>query len=265
MGLVKNTSQKKNQEPVILDSSKQAKITKSPKLAKREAALSVDRNRWFIATLVLALIALVSVMSAYKANIRADNSIKTAWVKMYPSGTWDIEFHDENQEPEFFKATIDYLLRQWVERRYSKIPYSIKNDYGHVFNFMSTALKQDFISAKGFNAPEKAAEIADCVSCQSVKVKLRSPPDHYDSDKTKFGKYEGTLYRSNVFIQKQVMNSDGSIMKTENMIVPLQWRLKSKREIQADKKILEYNPIGLEIMAYDILKDVSNQETGGSG
>jgi hypothetical protein len=61
------------------------------------------------------------------------------------------------------------------------------------------------------------------------------------------------------------MNSDGSIMKTENMIVPLQWRLKSKREIQADKKILEYNPIGLEIMAYDILKDVSNQETGGSG
>ncbi len=265
MGLVKNTSQKRNQEPVILDSAQQAKITKSPKLAKREAALSVDRNRWFIATLVLALIALVSVMSAYKANIRADNNIKLAWVKMYPNGTWDIEFHNENQETEFFKSTIDYLIRQWVQRRYSKIPYSIKNDYGHVYSFMSPALKQNFLSPKGFNAAEKAAEIADCVSCQSVKVKLRSPPDHYDSDKTRFGRYEGTLYRSNVFVQKLVMNSDGSIMNTENMIVPLQWRLKSKREIQADKKILEYNPIGLEIMAYDILKDVSIQETGESG
>lgn len=260
---IKKITQKRNQGPVVLDSSQQNKVKKKPKQAEREAVLSVDRNRWFIATLILALIALVSVMSAYKANIRADNSIKTAWVKMYPSGTWDIEFHDENQEPEFFKSTIDYLIRQWVERRYSKIPHSVKNDYGFVYNFMSAELKQQFISPNQFNAPHKAAAIADCTTCPSVKAKLRSPPDHYDSDKTQFGCYEGTLYRSNVFVQTQTVNPDGSTIKAENMIVPLQWRLKSKKEIQADKKQLEYNPIGLEIIAYDILKDVSNQETGG--
>ena len=53
-------------------------------------------------------------------------------------------------------------------------------------------------------------------------------------------------------------NADGSVSgKPEKLIVPLQWRIKSKQEIQADKELLKQNPIGLEIISYDLLKDVS--------
>ena len=114
--------------PVVLDAAEQKKIKGTPKLVKREAALTVEKTRWFILALVLSLVAFISMLSAYKANTRADNNIKVAWVKMYPNGTWDIEFDDENRAPEFFQSTIDYLIRQWVELRFSNIPHSIKND-----------------------------------------------------------------------------------------------------------------------------------------
>lgn len=122
---------------------------------------------------------------------------------------------------------------------------------------MSLKLRSEFVSSKGYNAPAKAAKIADCTACREVKFKVRNI-DHYDSDKTKFGNHDGTLYRSNVFVQKTVYNTDGSPTKEpEKLIVPIQWRIKSREEIQADKDLLKQNPIGLEIIAYDLLKDVS--------
>jgi len=259
---IKDFLPKIKRHPVVLDTTDQKKIKDTPKIVRREAALSTDKNRWFIATLLLSVVAIIAMALAYSASKRADTNIKVAWVKMFPNGTWDVEFQDENRAPEFFQATIDYLIRQWVERRYSQIPYSIKNDYGYVYNFMSPKLRKEFISSSQFNAPQKAAELTACSACNHIEFKVRTI-DHYDSDKTRFGKYEGVLYRSNVFVQRQEKNPDGTLVETTNMIVPLQWRIKATEEIQADKKMLEHNPIGLAIIAYDILKDSSQQNTGG--
>jgi hypothetical protein len=248
---------RKKREPIVLDSIEQKKIKGTPKLVKREASLTVDRNRWFIIVVILSLVAFVSIISAYKANTRADHNIKVAWVKMYPNGTWDIEFHGESRKPEFFQSTIDYLISQWVERRYSEIPHSIKNDYGYAYNFMSPKLKQEFISPTQFNAPKKAADIAGCSACNHIEFKVRTDINHYDSDQTRFGKHDGVLYRSNVFVRRETKNPNGSLVDTINMIVSLQWRIKSVKEIQTDKKMLKHNPIGLEIIDYDLLKDPS--------
>ena len=256
LGSIRNIIPKIKREPVVLNADDQKKIKDTPNLVKREAALSADKNRWFIATLLLSVVAIMAMALAYSASKRADTNIKVAWVKMYPNGTWDVEFQDENRAPQFFQATIDYLIRQWVERRYSQIPYSIKNDYGYVYNFMSPKLRKEFISPRQFNAPQKAAELTACSACNHIEFKVRTI-DHYDSDKTRFGKYEGVLYRSNVFVQRQEKNPDGTLVDNLNMIVPLQWRIKSTAEIQTDKKMLEHNPIGLEIIDYDILKDAS--------
>ena len=249
-------------EPVVLSEKDQAKIKATPALAKREAVLNVEKNKWFIMALCLAVIAIIAMAMAYSAAKRADSNIKIAWVKIYPSGSWDIEFHDETRSPQFFQTTIDYLLRQWVERRYSQIPHSIKTDYGFVYNFMSAKLKQEFIGSKQFNAPSKAAEAAACTACNHIEFNVRTI-DHYDSDSTRFGSHEGTLYRSNVFVEKLTRSPDGMLIETRKMIVPIQWRIKSTEEIQADKKLLEHNPIGLEIIDYDLLKDAS-QSSGGS-
>lgn len=246
----------KKKEPVVLDAGEQKKIKLAPKLIKREATLTTEKNRWFTATVLVSVVAIISMAFAYSASKRADQNIKVAWVKMYPSGTWDIEFDDENRAPEFFQSTIDYLIRQWVERRFSKIPHSIKNDYGFVYIFMSPKLKQEFINARQSDAPQKAAEIAACTACNHIEFKVRTI-DHYDSDKTRFGKFDGMLYRTNVFVQRQEKSPDGSLVDTVNMIVPLQWRIRSTAEIQTDKKMLRHNPIGLEIIDYDLLDDAS--------
>jgi len=259
-----NLIKKQQKEPVVLDAGEQKKIKSAPKLVKREATLTTEKNRWFIIALILSLVSLVSLWSAYKANNRADQNIKVAWVKLHPSGTWDIEFEDESRKPEFFQSTVNYLIRQFVERRYSQIPHSVKNDFGFAYNFMSPKLKQEFVSANQFNAPKKAGEIAACSACNHIEFKVRTDIDHYDSDKTRFGKYEGTLYRSNVFVRREARSPGGNLVDALNMIVSIQWRIKSTEEIQADKKLLRHNPIGLEIIDYDLLKDPSQKNSGGS-
>jgi hypothetical protein len=228
-----------------------------PRRIDAMARLLAESLRSFYIILLLGLICLFSIMFAWKESNRADNNIKVAWVKMQPNGTWDVEFHDESRQPEFFPATIDYILTQWVERRFSEVSVSVKADYGFVYTFMSPKLRSDFTAANGFNAAVKAAEIADCATCREIRAKVRNL-DHYDSDKTNFGKQDGTLYRSNIFISKASHNADGSPMaEPEKMIVSIQWRIKAKDEIQADKEILKQNPIGLEILSYELLNDRS--------
>ena len=133
LGSIRNIIPQIKREPVVLDAGDQKKIKDTPNLVKREAALSADKNRWFIATLLLSVVAIIAMALAYSAGKRADTNIKVAWVKMYPNGTWDVEFQDENRAPQFFQATIDYLIRQWVERRYSQIPHSIKSKIPRCF------------------------------------------------------------------------------------------------------------------------------------
>lgn len=241
---------------VMLDltQQKQATLPNRQKLMAKAMAANI-RSFWII--VALCGITLLSILFAWKESNRADSNIKVVWLKMYPNGTWDMDFSDNERGPDFFQSTVDYILRQWVERRFSEVPHSIQSDYGFVYLFMSKKLQGEFISPNGDDAPTKAAKIAECASCGEVHVNVRNI-DHYDSDKTVFGKHNGVLYRSNVFIQRNTHNADGNPNgNPEKLIVSLQWRIKSTEEIQAEKGILNQNPIGLEIISYELLKDVS--------
>jgi hypothetical protein len=241
--------------PVVLDMPGQNPA--KPRHINVLGRLLADNIRSFVIILMLGTISLVAILFGWAQANRADNNIKVAWVKMYPNGTWDVEFHDENRQAEFFQSTIDYILTQWVQRLYAKVPHSVQTDYGFVYLYLSPEERTRFLSPDGFNAPARAAGIAECTACQQTRIKVRNI-DHYDSDRTMFGQNPGTLYRTNVFVQRETFNADGSATgKPEKLIVPLQWRIKSKQEVQADKEQLKQNPIGLEIISYDLLKDVS--------
>lgn len=250
-------------DKVVLDTKKQASVKDKPKNVDREARLNVYNNRLFIILIIMGVVTLFAIYAQHKASIRADNTIKVAWVKMFPNGTWDISFTDENRQPDFFQSTIDYIIRNWSVRRYSKTPQTVNSDYGFCYAFMSPALQNEFVSPEGFNAPAKAAEVADCPRCPVTKIKVRNI-DHYDSDETKFGQHKGTLYRTNVFATREVRASDGTLNSTEDVIIPLQWRIMSQEEIQADKELLKTNPIGFELIDYDLLIDSGKtKEKGG--
>jgi type IV secretory pathway component VirB8 len=227
----------------------------------REGLLANDRNRWFIVALVLAVLCLVLILNLVKAYGRLADNIQVQWVKVYQDGTWDVDVEGQDREPEYFQSTIDYLIREWVQRRYSKIRETIRFDYGHVQLFMSPQLRQAFIDTSGFNAAQKAADVMDCAGCDQVEIVVRDI-DHYDRDDTSFetrlGNVQGTLYRSNVFVQEVVRDATGRTKETRNRIVPLQWRLKTRKEIEADREILKTNPVGLEIRRYDLLDQTTS-------
>lgn len=248
---------KRGIEPATALSQADTKDLKSLKPVNVDAQIVVDRNRWFLITVILGVIALVAMMHAISSSKRAADNFQLAYVKMHPNGMWDVEFFDETRGVEFFPTTIDYLLRLWIQRRYSEISHSIQADYGYVKLFMSPALQGEFVNE--LNAPKKAAEIMSCMGCPQRQADVRNI-DHYDSDKTTFGREEGTLYRTNVFVKLKTYNDDGAVLNVSRKIVSLHWRLKSKDEIEANRNILEYNPVGLEIMKYYMLDDPSDKE-----
>lgn len=242
-------------EGTVLPDEIQNKI-KSKKPLETDAQLAVDRNKWFIAFVLALLFAFYQAYIANVANKRFANNVQVAWVKLSPNGTWDVTYPDEGQRPEFFKATINSLLRQFVERRYSKLKNSIKADYGFASILMSDKLEMEFMSEQFFNAPKVAADVVNGES-KEVKVKVKVV-DHYDSDETIFNGQVGRLYRTNIFATETKYKRNGEPMKPQKRIVSIQWRIKNKDEISSKKDELALNPIGIEVIDSEYLDDPSD-------
>lgn len=241
---------------VMLDDKSQRELNTRKSIA-REASLAVDRNHWFWAFIIMSVFAMGCLYYANVANERFANNVQVAYVKMYPNGTWDIEFYDSEKSQDYFPTTIDALITQFVERRYSKQSHSIGGDYGFASLFMGKDMLREFLDPAQFNAAQVAADQQGCEgSCKQIKVKVRNI-NHYDSEMTMFGPVEGALYRTNVFVEEVHKNPDGSAGSRKKKIVPLQWRIRSKKEISSNKEALVANPIGLEIIDYDLLNDGS--------
>ena len=112
---------RKKKDLVILDQKEQTDAKPLPINVDREPRLSVINNRMFIISILIVLVKFFAIYAQHAASVRADNTIKTTWVKMYPDGTWDVEFNDEKRQPDFFQATIGHILRN---RSYVEDPFS---------------------------------------------------------------------------------------------------------------------------------------------
>ena len=240
---------------VVLPDEIQTQV-KSKKPLETDAQLAVDRNKWFIGFILALLFAFYQTYSANIANERFANNVQVAWVKLQPNGTWDVTYPSEGQQPEFFKATIDSLLRQFAERRYSKLKNSVKADYGFVALLMSDKMESEFLDTKGYYAPGVAADVANGIK-DEVKVRVKII-NHYDSDKIIFNGEEGRLYRTNIFVTEAGYRRDGQAKKLKKRIVSVQWRIKTKKEISAKKNELALNPIGIELIDSEYLEDPSD-------
>lgn len=240
---------------IVLDEAAQRNLKAKRPLA-RDAVIAVDRNRWFLIAVIMACIALYALYSANVANERYERNVRVQWVKMYPNGTWDIEFYDESRAQEFFPATIDALLTQFVERRFSKQRMTIKYDYGFATQFLSQDLEKEFLDPNRGNAAQIAAQVEQCSDCNQTVIKVRNI-DHYDAEKIKLGATEGALYRTNIFVREVTLNKQGDVVKEANKIISLAWRIREKNEVNVTKEVLVLNPIGLEITKADYLEDPS--------
>lgn len=233
-------------------SKKAQKYTSALKPKKETTVLLVDRNRWFITTLLLAIILLVCVTGWYRAEERFANHVRVAFVKLDPSGSYSISFYDDNDKPTFFKNTINSLLTTYVERRFSKNPYTISADYGYVLNFMSAQLRNSFL--QNYNAAKVAADFETCKTCQQIKVTVRAI-QHEESDRTILDGKPGTIYRSTVFARATELNPDGTVVSRANEIITLTWTLQNIGSLPNNLSAIQADPIGIEILAESLKAD----------
>jgi hypothetical protein len=233
-------------------------------------ATAADRNKWFLIAVLLALTQFGHLLYENRLTDRLENNVRVVWIKLYPNGTSDVSFQEESTGPEFFQATVDYFLRDYVTRRFSKVPHSIKSDYGFAALMMAPPLRNQFVDPTQGNAPGVAAKVETCGRCDVTKFLIRDV-DHFDFDKTTFaGGVKGSLYRTNVFVTERIEDADGKVKPERRLIVSLQWRVKTKNEALAalqrddsgnlDLTPLKLNPASIEILEEKLLDDPSGKK-----
>lgn len=230
----------------------------------RTGMLGSERNRLYTLCLLLLIGVIVLALKLVAVAESSASNHKVAWVKMYANGTWDVVLHDNQEPQQFMQHTVDSILSQWVNRRYSERPNTVRTDYGYASDFMSEKKKGEFVDSKAFNAPAKAAEILSCKTCDVVEYKV-GPIDHFDVDVTTFSERQNEVYQTNVFADRILETSAGQQKDKDKRIVRIQWRLMEPSEIQQISRRegglewLRSNPIGLEIIDYQELNDPSDK------
>lgn len=216
------------------------------------SAALVDRNKWALISVILSGTLLFCVAGWYQANERFANHVRVAFVKLEPSGEHTVALYDENSQPTILMNTVYSLLGQYVERRFSKLSYSIKEDYGFVTTFMSTPLKNDFLN--NYHAAKVAVDLETCKTCTQSKMTVRTIV-HDESDQVILNGKPGTVYRSTVFALENSLNPDGTSINKTNQIITLLWRIKDISSMANNIDVIKANPMGIEILSESIKSD----------
>lgn len=220
------------------------------------AATMADRARWFVAFLILGGITLFAALGWYTADQRFANGVRVAWVKLDPSGAYTVDFADDVRPVEFFQATLESKIAEFVDKRYRRVAATILADYRYVGMFLSPKLQVQFMGADDINAPRVAAELVSCKGgCVERDVRVRVIQHRNQTPLRIPERRDSTLYESLAFATFTDRKPDGSVAGRRNVIVQLGWRIKGRNEITANKSALIANPLGLEIVALDLKED----------
>lgn len=227
------------------------------------SSISTDRNRWFIASVIMFFALMGSVWDSLTIRTSAiDRDIM--WVRIFPNATWDVTIDDLPNEPEAMTSVVDKLLWDFTRNRYQVVPFTISDDYGAANVFLSESLSLGFLgqSETDFNAPAKVKEAVECgLNCFEHRLEFQDVT-HYDADVSELTKQK--IYRSNIFVKEFDVDPSGSSEKRINevaSIIDITWRILSKAEIVAKypstsslENMREYlitNPLGMEIISYE--------------
>ncbi|MGI0120368.1 hypothetical protein [Zooshikella sp. RANM57] len=245
------------------DEAQQANAGQVGLLVAKE--LKKIHNNWLylIITVSIAL-NFYGYLKVTELSALAVANTEVAWVKMYPNGTWDIDFSIPDDPERFFQSNIDKSISDFIHYRYGRNPYSINTDFPKATMFMTSEMLNWFYDDReGFNAIKKAADIVAAKKYVNVSVgRLR----HYDAQGSDL--VEGTIYRTRVHVRREQTDANHtSIGKPTFDIVELQWRLLSRQEImqktagsrEKAKDLLLVNPAGIEIIQAQIFQDFKEE------
>lgn len=244
----------------ILDQNEIREVKKETDIPHKSAALKADLFRWFIIAVTQSLAIAIAVLFCWYAFEKANNNKEVVYVKLYPDGTSDVGEFTPKDEQLYFRSTIDAAFERFIKTRFGQMPNTIKRDYGEAGVFLSDPLYNEFVSSApgGFNAIQKAADVsANIKNADRIEITWGFS-DHYDKIPAVFDKENGEAVRSNIYFTMTTKSAAG-LMKQSGAVKKIlraTWRLLPKAQL-AERKMdwLRVNPVGVEIIQYDLIDD----------
>lgn len=242
----------------IMDEKQLQKAGGNSSLPKRNAKLEAANNRYLLIIILLIVAQMGQTWFSAYAFQKANNNKELVYIKLSPSGGGEVDSFKPEDEQLYYRATIDQALERFAKARFGQQPETVRRNYGEAGVFMSDPLMAQFISTQpgGFNASQRAVDIEADKNSDRIEVTWGFS-DHYDRIPAVFNKKAGQVIRSNVYITITTKNAGGMLKVTpEKKILRVQWRLLPKN-VLAEKKMdwLRINPIGLELVEYDLIDD----------
>ncbi|WKB50510.1 VirB8/TrbF family protein [Eleftheria terrae] len=229
----------------LMDQQEYQTGLKKGRYAATQAFLRASRNIGAIREFILLALLIFVTFAWYRADERFANNVRVAWVKLMPDGTTSVEYADESTKIDFFPATVESKLSEYVERRFSKLRKSIDADYGFANLLMSDKLSKEFTDPNGYNAAEVSARLANCDGCNETQVTVRNLQS-IDKDPLPKSKKD-YLFTTLAFVRVKETNKDHQVVDCKNQIITLIWTFRPTEKIVARRAELRYNPIGIEI------------------
>lgn len=212
--------------------------------------VAVDRNKWFIIALVLAMIIAIEFMYCMRLSQQAIKNTEVLYIKMYDDGRSQVSFSAPDDIQQFYVKNIDKNLTDYVSYRWDERSSTIREDYGRALLFMGTELKGFFQAPNGYFAADKAAKISSTLD-GDTKTYHVDLVDHYDKKAMYLagGKKKTELYRTNIYLTRSVTGPHGEVRaKPEKFILQVDWRLATKDELkEKNKDFFNVNPLGIVI------------------
>lgn len=257
-----------NINPQLVDTMEKI-YDKEDHMLSREARITADMNVWKIATLCLS-VAVVMMTLIVLMVFSYNKTPQVYWAKLYPDGGWDVNFYDQQnlanstKSFDFYKNTVDSLLTSFVKFRYSKNPYTIRNDYGRAQIFMGSALYRQFVAKDEGNAANVAIEYSDCKNCKVVEIKIRNIHHINAVNKMITNKKDDYIYITTFHVTEIERTSEGMKLGQKPKIINLQWRLLTEPERVAKinalgdglNNFISLNPLFLEVISASYEDDI---------
>lgn len=210
--------------------------------------------RLFVIAVLATVVSIFSIAYAWYAQHTYVRQARTVYVKLSPNGTWDVDA-DLSDNVGYFPATLRQTLFEWTERRYSKRPATVIDDWNIANQMYSPALQKWFQGE--FNAGVTAGKLASCQSCEQIIVRPRTL-QHLDEVPTNPGHVDSDPIRTLVYATEQTV-PPGSAKPTKEVrqVYKITWRFLSKASIQSQPDMLRYNPVGVQILDVEVTQDTN--------
>jgi hypothetical protein len=217
------------------------------RMAKDLSELKVSLNYMAVALITMIILTIAVTFFWMQSDKRFAENVRVSYVKLEPSGSYQVEFEDESKPIDFFKATVDSKLSEWVEKRYSKRKATITTDYGFSNLMMSEQLSNAFLM--DFKAAKVAAVHVSCFNCADEELKVRNL-QNLSADPIP-GTKNDIEYSTLVFARQRKILTNGLVGECTNKMITILWHFRSKGEIVAKRDQLIFNPLGMEVLRAD--------------